>query len=1601
MASVRDVLLRISGDGSGAERALQNVGAELEALGAEDAKASVDIQDGAALAAIAGIRDDLEQIDRITASPRVTAHTAEARAELDVVQEQLDSLGHTHATPSVDLDGVTKALAEIEILKRELAGLQRSGGGGLFGGGGTRGGLSFGGSGGSIFAQPSLIKAGIASAAVIGPTVGTSLVQGALGAGALGAAAGGAAAVGGGGILSIAIGGVSRLSKALTAATTDEQNAGAAAIQRAQQELSASAASQAAAEQVQTSETTLARTRVAASQAVAAAEETLANAEQQENYAQQALTAARKDATRQIEDYHRAAVSATDQAAEARINLAEAERALREAPATSTALDIRQLEENVTTARHALIDAQIQRKRAAEDDAKAQRKGVHGDPGVVSARRARDQAQQQADDARKNLARTRVAGDQQIADATRAVADAQRAQAQAAEAARLQTEALAQSTNTWGKMLSQLPASGQRAARMIQGLRDDWKSATSEGANAFFGAIDDGVNFVRDHLGLLAGSANASMGAARDAVDQFLNRLDGPTFRDFVQTMTVTFVRALPILTRAFGNIGATLSRIAIAAAPELIRMLKRFADDTDVWLKHSRNAGKLSDTIHRYVGEFRAWLGLIGAVGHLLAALFLNNQRNAHDGKRAIEGVTASLNEWADWLNNHKGKVHAFFGGVINVVNRVIDTIGTLGSSFLPVLEVVGEAIGPVSSAIHTIVTALNSLKVGNVSALTVLLGVMAARSLGGRLGVPLPIPGGGSGIGSIASKAGTATTLGGLSVLGRRAIASRFGVTLPGIGEAAGSGIRGASALGGPGKFLGPFGAVAFQSLFGKPGSFLGPGIAGRTIDPGSFPQDEHTLAKIRGQLANLVRRGALGQLNKLMETAQESLNKSIEAPDGTGRRNLKRQALATLSAVTDAVKQTKADIRAQHLGGEFANTVAEGRSAVKDQLDHVGKLFDHMTQGQQDSYIKAAKQQLDFLNKIGLVSDKAERKGLADLEDSQQASLKRQRVKFQNFQSGATAIIGNTFGGMVTLADSALGEKGVAGIVNKLLVGVDSTKKLKWNVTTAGAVLGNLVSGLGGLFSGGAARGGRLPGYSTVDNMLVPMRGGERVLRPEDHVPAIDGWMRRGGGPGLDAFLKATGGSGYDKGGKVAGGGPAPPSTVTASGVFAGMHPAAIALAEYMLKIFGGSIGSGYRTPAEDAAVGGSGHGEHTLGIAFDISPADWTGASRYANQIGPQLSQGIHQAPPGVNVSWSGGAQVDPSYWGPSTWADHVDHIHLSTYNAIKGVGKAVAGAVTGAVEQVRRIPELILHGPGGSFKDAGQGMLDMGRHAANDYIDKINRQLAASAATTGATASLPRGTKGPAVKSLPPSLQKYNRTFPSAVYPSAAWTNLFRMPFGKVAELAEWAGAGVVPGVTMAQVSLGEGDLKPGSESTDGGFGMWGYTPSAAGIILGHSGPDAHNPIIDAEIMAAMYRANPAGVPPSSAIWHGIGAVTDSSAHYRGRMMSLGGIVRALAAGTDMFTGQWAMVGEDGPELARFPQGTRVLARQATDNVLDGLANMGGGPPASSGKGAASEMRVVLEDHRTRVLFNGDVVREIVHEELDAEHAHTGQMGRMR
>lgn len=146
MASVAQLLLRITGDGSSAERTIRGVADETKALGRLNVAATVDANVQAARENLRAVSGDLRgisaapptqtrvevliagaqvEIDRVTKrlealarqapSPEVTVRTAKATVQLDRLEQKLASIGRQEVQPTVSIDrnAIQAQLAQI------------------------------------------------------------------------------------------------------------------------------------------------------------------------------------------------------------------------------------------------------------------------------------------------------------------------------------------------------------------------------------------------------------------------------------------------------------------------------------------------------------------------------------------------------------------------------------------------------------------------------------------------------------------------------------------------------------------------------------------------------------------------------------------------------------------------------------------------------------------------------------------------------------------------------------------------------------------------------------------------------------------------------------------------------------------------------------------------------------------------------------------------------------------------------------------------------------------------------------------------------------------------------------------------------------------------------------------------------------------------------------------------------------------------------------------------------------------------------------------------------------------------------------------------
>lgn len=310
---------------------------------------------------------------------------------------------------------------------------------------------------------------------------------------------------------------------------------------------------------------------------------------------------------------------------------------------------------------------------------------------------------------------------------------------------------------------------------------------------------------------------------------------------------------------------------------------------------------------------------------------------------------------------------------------------------------------------------------------------------------------------------------------------------------------------------------------------------------------------------------------------------------------------------------------------------------------------------------------------------------------------------------------------------------------------------------------------------------------------------------------------------------------------------------------------------------IRLIAGDLMANFPAISVTSTTGGShaANSNHYTGEAVDLGSGNWDdmlpAAAWASKKYGRTLAEGIHNP----NLSIANGAVVPSSYWGADTWAGHANHIHLAALGgAITAGGLAAAG---GGMTVAPKLPKRKLKGRKSAAKSMLQGQFNKTRNAANAYL-----QRKISVATGGAAGG------GLITLSNIDSFQDINHVYAEHNSANGDWGGE-QLPHNVIAALAESVG---VPGETMADVTVGESNGRPGATGVDPGgtkgFGLWMITNGYNDAIIAKYGGETQmrNPINNAKAMAEIYKGAPYGLGTSK--WYGANGAVDGQ-HYTGPM----------------------------------------------------------------------------------------------------------------
>lgn len=264
--------------------------------------------------------------------------------------------------------------------------------------------------------------------------------------------------------------------------------------------------------------------------------------------------------------------------------------------------------------------------------------------------------------------------------------------------------------------------------RGLREIREEFMSRTQTGQGEFFDLMADGIERAKRLLPAFASSANRTMKATRLAVGDFLERLDGPEFRTFLDRMTRTYEVVARPLARSFANIGEALGNIAMAVRPDMERLAFALDRTTEGWAQATSDIGAMRRNLRPAVSEVGDWYRLLKASWYWMTALF---GAGADQGQGLVQSMTDKLNEQTEWFRKNPATMKEFYDTAIQGTKDFARLVGDIAPSFMDI----AEAMRPVVKALESIVNLLSNIQIGNINALTLAIVGLGVGKLGGMI--------------------------------------------------------------------------------------------------------------------------------------------------------------------------------------------------------------------------------------------------------------------------------------------------------------------------------------------------------------------------------------------------------------------------------------------------------------------------------------------------------------------------------------------------------------------------------------------------------------------------------------------------------------------------------------------------------------------------------------------------------------------------------------------------------------------------------------------------------------------------------------------------
>jgi hypothetical protein len=190
--------------------------------------------------------------------------------------------------------------------------------------------------------------------------------------------------------------------------------------------------------------------------------------------------------------------------------------------------------------------------------------------------------------------------------------------------------------------LGEVAPTTRRAFLTLGDLRKRWRELSKDARPDFFNIMGEGIQTINHHFDWFAKNTLDSFDIINREWGNWMESLRSREADRILHTLGENGNESLTPLSRALGNIGAGMGRVAAAFSEHLPGLMRGFKDWTEGFDEGTQNADKMADRTERVIGAMRGVGRLLMATARVITAFF----------SPGVDDGTEVVNNWADSLN-------------------------------------------------------------------------------------------------------------------------------------------------------------------------------------------------------------------------------------------------------------------------------------------------------------------------------------------------------------------------------------------------------------------------------------------------------------------------------------------------------------------------------------------------------------------------------------------------------------------------------------------------------------------------------------------------------------------------------------------------------------------------------------------------------------------------------------------------------------------------------------------------------------------------------------------------------------------------------------